>query len=99
MCFKFIIIQQLIISSYTIPNFITYYVWFWVSHLTLLGLNVTFFFFVFLGPHARRMKVPRLGVQLEPQLPAYATATATPDPSHVFNLHHLVAVPDPQPTV
>ena len=25
------------------------------------------------------MEVPRLGVKLEPQLPAYATATATPD--------------------
>ena len=30
----------------------------------------------------------RLGVKLEMQLPAYATATATPDPSCVCNLHH-----------
>ena len=44
--------------------------------------------FVFLGPHLRHMEVPRLGVQSELQLPAYATATATPDPSHVYNLHH-----------
>ena len=34
------------------------------------------------------MEVPRLGAELELQLPAYATTTATPDPSHVFDLHH-----------
>ena len=34
------------------------------------------------------MEVPRLGVELELQLPAYTTATATPDPSHVYDLHH-----------
>ena len=34
------------------------------------------------------MEVPRLGVELELQLPAYATVTAMPDPSHVCDLHH-----------
>ena len=34
------------------------------------------------------MELPRLGVELEPQLPAYVTATATQDPSWVYNLHH-----------
>ena len=34
------------------------------------------------------MEVPRLGVELELQLPAYPTATATPDPSHACHLHH-----------
>ena len=34
------------------------------------------------------MEVPRLGVQLELQPPAYTTATATPDLSRVCNLHH-----------
>ena len=34
------------------------------------------------------MQVPRLGVKLELQLPAYATATEMPDLSHVYNLHH-----------
>ena len=34
------------------------------------------------------MEVPRLGVELEPKLLAYATVTAMRDPSHVFNLHH-----------
>ena len=36
----------------------------------------------FLGPHVWHMEVTRLGVQLEPQLLAYARATATCD------LHH-----------
>ena len=34
------------------------------------------------------MEVLRLGVKSELQLPAYTTTTATPDPSHVYNLHH-----------
>ena len=34
------------------------------------------------------MKVPGLGVKLELQLPAYATATAVPDLSCVCDLHH-----------
>ena len=34
------------------------------------------------------MKVPRLRVKLELHLPAYATATATQDPSHICDLHH-----------
>ena len=34
------------------------------------------------------MEVPRLGIELELQLLAYATAVATRDPSHIFNLHH-----------
>ena len=46
-----------------------------------------FFFLVFLGLHPWPMEAPRLGVKLELQLPAYATATATPDLSHVCNLH------------
>jgi len=43
-------------------------------------------FFVFLGPHPQHMEVPRLGVESELQLPAYATAM--PDPSHICDLHH-----------
>ena len=36
------------------------------------------------------MEVPGLKVKLEPQLPAYATATttATPDPSSICDLYH-----------
>ena len=51
-----------------------------------------FFFFSFLGPHPWHTEVPRLGVESELQLLAHGTATArataTPDPSHVCNLHH-----------
>ena len=35
---------------------------------------------VILGPHLLHMEVPRLRVASELQLPAYTTATATPDP-------------------
>jgi len=34
------------------------------------------------------MGVHMLGVELELQLPAYATATAARDPSCVYDLHH-----------
>ena len=34
------------------------------------------------------MEVPRLGAELEQQLLAHTTATATWDPSHIFDLHH-----------
>ena len=46
------------------------------------------FFKIFLGLHPQHMSVPRLGVQLELQLPAYTTTTAMWDPSLVCNLHH-----------
>ena len=45
-------------------------------------------FFVCVGPQPQHMEVPRLGVESELQLPAYATATTTPDSSHIGNLHH-----------
>ena len=32
------------------------------------------------------MEIPKLGVKPELQLPAYTTATAMPDPSHICNL-------------
>ena len=44
--------------------------------------------FFFLGPHLWHMEVPGLGVELELQLPAYTTVTATPDPSHICDLQH-----------
>ena len=42
---------------------------------------------LFLGPHPYHMD-PRLGVKSELQLPAYATAKITADPSHVCDLCH-----------
>ena len=43
-------------------------------------VSVLLFFFFFLGPHLRHMEVPRLGVQLELQLQAYATVTPRSEP-------------------
>ena len=57
-----------------------------------------FFFLCFLWPHPQLMEVSRLGIKLEVQLPAYATATAMRDPSHVCDLHHSspqCRIPDP----
>ena len=48
-----------------------------------------YFIFGLLGPHPRLMEVPRLEVESELlQLLAYTTVTATPDRSHVCDLHH-----------
>ena len=58
--------------------FIGFQVW-WGQALPLL---------FFLGPHQWHIEVPRLEVKSELQLPAYTTATATWDPSHICNLYH-----------
>ena len=39
------------------------------------------------------MEVPGLGVELELQLLAYATAIAMPDPSHICDRHHSLQQP------
>ena len=46
-----------------------------------------FFFLFFLGAHLWHMEVPRLGVELELQLLAYATSTTTWDLGHFCYLH------------
>ena len=53
-----------------------------------MGSGFSFFFFCFLGPHLWPMEVPRLGVELELQQLAYATAIATRDSGRVCDLHH-----------
>ena len=49
-------------------------------------------YFAFLGwrvgVYPQHMEVPRLEVKSELQLPACATASATTDPSYVYDLHH-----------
>ena len=45
-------------------------------------------FFAFLGVGGQHMEVPKLGGELELELPAYATVTATRDPSRICELHH-----------
>ena len=47
-----------------------------------------FLFFVFLGLHPGHIEVPRLWPESDLQLPAYVTATATQDLSHVCDVHH-----------
>ena len=47
-----------------------------------------FIFLTFLGPYLRHVEVPRLVIELELQLLAYTTATATGDPSCICDLHH-----------
>ena len=54
---------------------------------TLLAPFKSFFFFFLIGPLLQHMDVPKLGVKLELQLRAFATATAMPDPSHICDLH------------
>ena len=57
-----------------------------------------YYYFCFFVLHLQHMEVPRLGVKLELQLPAYTTATATMlEPSHVCNLHQFSATPDLNP--
>ena len=60
---------------------------------------LSLFFFFFLEPHLWHMDIPRLGVESEIELPAYATTTAMQDPSHVCDLHHIsrqCRIPDSQ---
>jgi len=51
-------------------------------------LFILFYFICLLGLYPGPMEVLRLEVKLELQLPAYTTATATQDWSHIFDLHH-----------
>ena len=56
------------------------------SHQDFRNMNLFFFFFFFLGLHPQHIEVPRLGIQLELQLSACTTATATLDLSHICDL-------------
>ena len=69
----------------------------WFSFIWKCLFSASFFFvclfaFCFSGLHLWHMEVPRLGVELELQLPACATATAdqnsTQDLSCICDLHH-----------
>ena len=66
-------------------NLCTFSISYLSKHIRIIH-NPSFFFF--LGSHLQHMEVPRLGVQLELHPLAYTTATATPDPSRICNLHH-----------
>ena len=47
-----------------------------------------YIFFCVFGLQPQHMEVPGLGVKKELQPPAYVTATAMPDPSCIWDLHH-----------
>ena len=71
-------------SWYSYTDFAPYF-----SPLYNIGIILLRFFFSFcLGLHPWHMEVPRLGVELKLQPPAYTTAIATWDPSHVCDPHH-----------
>ena len=53
----------------------------------LLPFFLPSFLSFFLGPHPRHMEVPKPGAESELQQPAHTTATATPHPSYVCDLH------------
>ena len=61
-----------------------------MSILSVQFLVFIYLFICFLSLHLWHMEVPRLGVKLELQLPAYGTDTAiaTWDLSHLSDLHH-----------
>ena len=59
-----------------------------VREYYILSFSPSFFLFCFLGLHLRHMKIPRLGVEWELQLLAYATAIITRDLSCLCNLNH-----------
>ena len=70
---------------------------FW-NGLHSISLNKSFFFnlfififyiFAFSGSHLQHMEVPRLGVKSELQLLAYATATAMPNLSCIYDSCNL----------
>ena len=60
------------------------YIEFWI----LVTTHTHTQFFVFAGPRQQHMEVPRLGVELELQLLACTTATATLDPSCICEPDH-----------
>ena len=59
-----------------------------LSFFLFLPLFPSFLFLFSLWPHRQHMEVPRLGIKSELQLPAYTTATALLDLSHIYDLHH-----------
>ena len=56
------------------------------KQLIWVGFFVLFFVFFFSKLRLWHMAVPGLGVESDLHLPAYATATAMPDPSHICDL-------------
>ena len=67
-----------------------------IQFIYLFIYLILFYFICFLGLHPWHMELPRLGVQLELQLPACTTAIAMPDLSHICDpTPQLIAMPNP----
>ena len=100
LCFIFLLSTLLIsllffIISFGIYSYISFPAVLYSFPLKFASLLILFLFF-FLGQHLQHMEFPRLGVDLEPQLPAYATGTVTPDLRRICDLRHsLWAMPNP----
>ena len=76
-------------DNFALFKFTEFEVIFFSRNRTLMHSILSFFFFfLFLHLHLPQMKVPRLGIELKLQLPAYDTAIAMQDPSHICDLHH-----------
>ena len=83
-CFNFITLTT---SSKLIKLVVLSFIDSWPFSL-LARRNIRFFFSFLGGSTLQHMEVPRLGVELELQLPAYTTATVMSGPSHIFDLCH-----------
>ena len=80
-CWLFILRNLEILLTYSFSSSLT------EPFFLIFKLFLFLFSFLLLGLHPQHMEVPRLGVKLELQLLAYATATAMSDLSRVCNLH------------
>ena len=59
-----------------------------LGSVQLSSLFLFIYLFCSIGLQLWYMDIPRLGVELELQLLAYATATAMQDPSCIYDLYH-----------
>ena len=83
-CFSFLSYLYKMMDIYWIycGNHFTMY----VGQIIILYIYLFIYLFI-LGLHLKHMEVPRLGIESQMKMPAYATATATPDPSHICDLY------------
>ena len=85
-------------GTYVILLFLFHMLYSFLPSIFCVSLCVLIFvclFVCFLRSASVTYEVPRLVVNLELQLLACATATATWDPNLICDLSHVVATPDP----
>ena len=87
---SFVILKKLVVIKYT--KIFCYLNHFKCTvkyiHTVVQPISRTTFFVFFLGPPPHHQEFPRLWVESELLLLAYATATAMQDLSHICDLHH-----------